>query len=187
MNDPMAVYGIIIAILWTIFILYWIISAVSVKKDVYRQGAWWQRAFVFAIAAFVLTNLVPAWREPLFPQSPAFAIAAIVLTAIGILFAVWARIHLGANWSSQPALKEGHELVTSGPYRFVRHPIYTGVILAFIGTALVNNMLWDVVILLVAIMFVRRVYAEDRLMARQFPDRYPEYKKRTKALIPFVW
>ncbi len=183
----MGVYGIIIAILWTIFIVYWIVSAVSVKKDVYRRGAWWQRAFIFAIAAFALTNFVPMWRKPLFPQSPVLGIVALLLTASGIFCAVWARVHLGANWSSQPALKEGHELVTSGPYRFVRHPIYTGVILAFIGTALINNMLWDIVILLVAIMFIRRVYVEDGLMARQFPDQYPEYKKQTKALVPFVW
>lgn len=183
----MVIYGNIIGLLWLFFILYWIVSASSVKKDVYRRGSWWQRTVILVAVIIVFANFIPVWRQPLFPSSAALGTIAVIVTAAGIGFAIWARRHLGANWSSQPSLKEGHELVTSGPYRLVRHPIYTGIIFAFIGTALIDSALWGVILLFVTVMFIRRVYVEDGLMTRQFPDQYPEYKKRTKALIPFVW
>ncbi len=179
--------GLIVAVLWLFLIGYWIASARGVKRDVERRGKWWLRATVFATVAIAVTVLVPVWRRPLVPPSATIGVVATVFTAAGVTVAVWARRCLGRNWSSQPALKEGHELVTSGPYRLVRHPIYTGVILAFLGTALVNDLLWGAVFLCVIAVFVMRVRVEERLMLWQFPDQYPDYMKRTKALVPFVW
>jgi protein-S-isoprenylcysteine O-methyltransferase len=109
-----------------------------------------------------------------------------VICALGVAIAIWARFHLGANWSSHPALKVGHQLVTTGPYALVRHPIYTGMIAGLAGTALVA--LPALIILpIVVIVFVWRVHREESLMLGQFPDEYPAYQARTWALIPFVW
>jgi protein-S-isoprenylcysteine O-methyltransferase Ste14 len=85
-------------------------------------------------------------------------------------------------------VQEGHELVTSGPYRIVRHPIYAGILVALLGSALVNNVGWFVVFVLIGATFVWRINREERYMAQLFPEEYLEYKKRTvKKLIPLVW
>ena len=101
-------------------------------------------------------------------------------------FLVWARQHLGRNWSQTVSTKEGQELVTSGPYRYVRHPMYTGGLIACIGSAIVAGGAWIFLLVILGAIFLWRVGAEDRLMAQQFPTEYPDYKKQTKALIPFV-
>ena len=85
------------------------------------------------------------------------------------------------------SLKEGHELVTTGPYRLVRHPIYTGILTAVLGSTLVAGGFWLVLFLVAASFFVYSAKTEERLMMQQFPETYPDYKKRTHALIPFVW
>jgi len=116
---------------------------------------------------------------------PLAAVGA-VLCVLGIGIAVWARVYLGRNWSPAPALKHGHELVTSGPYTLVRHPIYTGVILAVLGSTLASPQ-WLIIFFLITGMFIWRVHVEEALMLKQFPNQYPEYKKRTWALIPYIW
>jgi protein-S-isoprenylcysteine O-methyltransferase Ste14 len=84
-------------------------------------------------------------------------------------------------------MKEGHGLVTSGPYRYVRHPMYTGGFIACLGSAIVCGGAFVFLLVILGSLFLWRVSAEDKLMAQQFPTEYPDYKKRTKALIPFVW
>jgi protein-S-isoprenylcysteine O-methyltransferase Ste14 len=110
-----------------------------------------------------------------------------IVCAAGIAFAIWARVHLGRNWSSLPEVKEDHHLVTTGPYHFVRHPIYAGVLAAVLGSILVGGAVWFVVLLFVSIAFTYRMRKEEQLLATEFPGEYPQYRKRTKALIPFVW
>jgi protein-S-isoprenylcysteine O-methyltransferase Ste14 len=100
---------------------------------------------------------------------------------------VSARQHLGRNWSQTVSAKEGHELVTSGPYRYVRHPMYAGGLIAAIGSAIVCGGAFVFLLILLDVIFLWRVGAEDKLMEQQFPNEYPDYKKRTKALIPFIW
>jgi protein-S-isoprenylcysteine O-methyltransferase len=109
-----------------------------------------------------------------------------MLCVAGIALAIWARLHLGRNWSPAPALKEGHELVTSGPYRLVRHPIYTGILTALLGSSLVSIAAL-IALVVVGAMFIWRVGAEEKLMMQQFPNEYPQYKRNTRALIPYVW
>jgi len=101
--------------------------------------------------------------------------------------AAWARRYLGTNWSSTVTIKEGHELVTAGPYAIVRHPIYTGLILAFVGTALAIGE-WRAVLAAVlgVIAFWRKLSLEERWMREQFGERYQAYSRRVPALIPFV-
>lgn len=114
-------------------------------------------------------------------------ILGVILCVLGLAFAIWARRDLGRNWSGTPSMKEDHELVTSGPYRFVRHPIYTGMILALFGSVLASGIIWLVIFIIFCINFLYQLPVEEKYMMQLFPNEYPEYKKRTKALIPFVW
>ncbi len=111
----------------------------------------------------------------------------IVLCAAGLGLAVWARVMLGRNWGEPMSLKEGHELVTAGPYCLVRHPIYTGILLAMLGSAVAVGSGWLLILVAVLPYLVYSARTEEGLMMEQFPTEYPKYKKRTKALIPFVW
>lgn len=121
------------------------------------------------------------------PISPALGIASVALTAIGVAFAVWARYYLGRNWGMPRDIKKDAELVTSGPYAYVRHPIYTGVIIAILGSVLIGGSLWLIVFAVACGYFVYSAYQEERVMATTFPGSYPAYKARTKMLIPFLF
>ncbi len=113
--------------------------------------------------------------------------SAVTLIALGLVFAIWARHALGGNWSGSVTVKEGHELVQDGPYRWVRHPIYTGVLVMILGTGLAAGRVHGLLafpIALAALWLKSRM--EERWMAAQFADRYATYRSRTWALIPFV-
>jgi protein-S-isoprenylcysteine O-methyltransferase Ste14 len=126
---------------------------------------------------------------PITPHNALFGTIGLALDLAGIGFAIWARLALGANWSGLVVTaKEGHELVQTGPYAIVRHPIYAGILLAMIGTALTQGRLASYIGLVagfVAIMI--RVGIEEQLMSRQFPSAYEAYRQRTRKLIPLVW
>jgi protein-S-isoprenylcysteine O-methyltransferase Ste14 len=109
------------------------------------------------------------------------------LVYAGVAIAVWARYHLGSNWGMPMSEKEGAELVTTGPYAYVRNPIYSGVLLAIIGAALSLGLLWAIAFVPYAVYLIPSVFGEEKIMARLFPDTYPAYKARTKRLIPWVW
>jgi len=109
------------------------------------------------------------------------------LCLAGFGFAVWARMNLGRNWGMPMSLRQGHELVTSGPYSYVRHPIYTGIMLAMIGSALTLGLIWLVLFAVTFVYFAFSARTEEELMVAQFPDTYPAYRRRTKMLIPFVF
>jgi protein-S-isoprenylcysteine O-methyltransferase Ste14 len=109
----------------------------------------------------------------------------LVLTIAGCLFATWARLTLGGNWSGRVSLMAGHELITNGPYKLARHPIYTGLLLALAGTALAIGE-WRCVlgVAVILIAFLVKMSHEEMLLLQAFPDQYPEYRRRVKALIP---
>lgn len=138
------------------------------------------------IAAFALP-FVPVFRFLSVAASPVRGGIGLALAALGAVFFVWSRQTLGRNWSQTVSAKEGHELVTHGPYAYVRHPMYASGILSCLGSALAAGGGFVFLLLLLTPLFLWRVGAEDRLLARQFPDTFPAYKKRTKALIPFLW
>ena len=184
----------IVQILWALFLGYWIVSAFFVKKDMRRD---WSTAslvatrLLFAIVVATLFRLpyVLHWtdRGDVVAANSLRAYLGVLICAAGIGFAIWARRHLGSNWSGTPSVKAGHELVTTGPYRFVRHPIYTGIITGLVGTAFAMGWRWLVMAGLATLIFGRRVGTEEKIMMELFPGEYPEYKKRTQALIPFVY
>jgi protein-S-isoprenylcysteine O-methyltransferase Ste14 len=110
----------------------------------------------------------------------------LVLLALGLGFAVWARVHIGRNWGTPMTQKDDPELITSGPYHLVRHPIYSGILLAGIGTAVALSWMWLIAVALAAIYFIYSATVEERYMTARFPDAYPAYKRSTKMLVPFV-
>jgi protein-S-isoprenylcysteine O-methyltransferase Ste14 len=176
----------IISAMWLLLIGYLTFAATGVKQE--TRGHLWQSfgLMLAIIAAFVLPHL-PLFRFlNIASTDPVVASVGVILCAAGIAFLIWARHHLGSNWSQTVAIKKGHELVTSGPYRYVRHPMYTGGLVACIGSAIVARGPWIFLLVILGALFSWRVGAEDRLMAQQFPNEYPAYKKRTRALIPFV-
>jgi protein-S-isoprenylcysteine O-methyltransferase Ste14 len=112
---------------------------------------------------------------------------AAVLCIAGLAFCVWARVTLGRNWSGTITFKEGHELIERGPYRLVRHPIYTGLLAMFLATAIAAGHLGGVVAVMLAFAsFWVKLKEEEKLMLQQFPDQYGSYQQRVKRIIPFV-
>ncbi|SEC73752.1 Protein-S-isoprenylcysteine O-methyltransferase Ste14 [Rhizobiales bacterium GAS188] len=177
----------IIYALWIILIAYLVVSAKGAKQD--TEGHLLQSfGLLFAIIAAFLLPYLPIFSFVNFaPVNPVVSSIGVIVYIVGMVFFVSARQHLGRNWSQTVSAKKGHELVTSGPYQYVRHPMYTGGVIACIGSAIVGGGAWIFLLVILGAIFIWRVGAEDKLMEQQFPNEFPDYKKRTKALIPFVW
>jgi protein-S-isoprenylcysteine O-methyltransferase Ste14 len=177
---------------WFILGAVWLAAAGSQKAVVERQSTP-RRLLHSAMALLGFALLAHPWFHRgwlgtrLFPQGSAFFWAGFGITAAGALFAVWARLTLGSNWSGRPSLMAGHELVTSGPYALARHPIYTGLVLAALGTALAIGEWRSILgVVSIAFAFLAKIHDEERFMLRAFPEAYPRYRSRVKALIPGI-
>lgn len=179
----------VIVILWLSLIFYWIVSARGNKKTKYKKTAvsgWNFRGILIII--FILLWNIPYFSFKFFYPNTAVKIIGVLFCALGIAFAIWARHTLGKNWSSNLEIKEGHELIISGPYKLVRHPIYTGVIFALLGTFIEEASLRILILLvLIALGMYMRSKIEEGLMLKQFPEEYSGYKNKTKALIPWIF
>jgi len=187
----MNVFDTIIAVFWLIFLGCWLISAPGAKRN--RQGIAWSReaALRVAIVIAVILLLKSPLRQYVTDASnpisnPVVESIGVALCAIGIAFAIWARLSLGRNWGFPMTLKADPELVSNGPYALVRHPIYAGILLAVVGTALVIGPVWLLVVVIVCAYFLYAAAQEERLLTEAFPLEYPAYKRRTKMLIPFI-
>jgi protein-S-isoprenylcysteine O-methyltransferase Ste14 len=172
----------IVFIVWGVFWLYWVIAAVGVKRGT-RSG----RLRLPGLIIILGVVLVRAFRPgSLAVHSVILQVVGVVLLACGLGLAVWARIYLGRNWGMPMTQKEKPELVTTGPYRFVRHPIYSGLLLALVGTALATNFYWFIAFVLSGAYFIYSAKVEEGILTTSFPSAYPGYQARTKMLIPFV-
>jgi protein-S-isoprenylcysteine O-methyltransferase Ste14 len=168
---------------WIVFWIYWLVSATSSKESV--SSGWRPRlAGISTIGVFLIAGVLRGGS--LAVHSVILAVIGAVLFACGIALAVWARLHLGRNWGMPMSQRAEPELVTSGPYRFVRHPIYSGLLTAMLGTVLVNNLLGLIVVAVLVAYFYYSGIVEERNLAATFPQAYPEYKSRTKMIIPFL-
>lgn len=124
---------------------------------------------------------------PLLPHNLATFWLGFMLVLAGIALSITARVSLGGNWSGIVTLKQDHELVCRGPYRLVRHPIYTGILTAILGTAIAQGELRSLLaVALVAAAFVRKIGVEETFLAEAFGDAYDRYRREVPALIPFV-
>ena len=183
----------IVLLLWIAWLVYWISSAANVKKAIRRESNWWRASYIIPIViASILLSIPPvAGGGFLFSNLLPIGVAywpGVLLIAAGLGFSVWARQHLGRNWSGTVQVKQDHQLVRDGPYRFVRHPIYTGVLTALLGTALVNNHWGGILAVVIAFgSFWRKLTLEERFMAETFGSAYEEYRRKTAALIPFLF
>jgi protein-S-isoprenylcysteine O-methyltransferase Ste14 len=172
----------IILIVWGAFWVYWLVSAVGSKEGV-RNTNWRPRGLI-AVVAIVATRVFSP--HALAIHSVPVKVVGVIVFAAGLCLAVWARIYLGRNWGMPMTQKREPELVTSGPYGFVRHPIYSGILLGFAGTALATNGYWLIVFAVCLVYFLYSARVEEGIMSTTFPATYPGYRARTKMLIPFV-
>jgi protein-S-isoprenylcysteine O-methyltransferase Ste14 len=177
---------LVFAIGWAAFWLYWFIAARATKRG---RITWSHEALVRVIViavAFVAARF-GAFHGHLTPAGALRSAVGLALFAAGLLFAVWARVHIGRNWGTPMTQKEKPELVTSGPYHLVRHPIYSGLLLALVGTSVALG--WQILAIagLTAIYFVYAAKVEEKFLSEEFPDAYPAYRRSSKMLVPFVF
>jgi protein-S-isoprenylcysteine O-methyltransferase Ste14 len=171
---------------WTAFWLYWLLAAFFAKRGRIQWSREGRIRLVIIVAAIVLLRL-GAFRHHGITTDPWRGAIGLVLFSLGLGFAVWARVDIGRNWGTPMMQKDEPELVTSGPYSLVRHPIYSGILVAGLGTAIGLSWLWLAPVALGAIYFVYAATVEERYLVEQFPDAYPAYKRSTKMLVPFVF
>jgi protein-S-isoprenylcysteine O-methyltransferase Ste14 len=171
-----------IAITWAVFWIYWLLSSLGAKESIGRRRIPLSAAPVAAV--WVIVRVLHGGS--LSVHSPALAAIGAAMFASGMIVAVWARIHLGRNWGMPMTERAEPELVTSGPYRLVRHPIYSGLLLGLVGTALATDLLGLILAAVLGAYFYYAASVEERNLIATFPAAYPAYRTATKMLIPFV-
>ena len=182
----MSAIKLVFALGWTAFWFYWLIASFSMKRG---RIAWSQELrirallvlpFIVLLRTGVMNHLGRHW-------SVSSATAGLVLFISGLIFAVWARLHIAHNWGTPMSRKDDTELVSSGPYGLVRHPIYSGILTAGVGTALALNWNWFVIVALAGVYFMYSATMEEHNLTEQFPVAYPRYQSVTKRFIPFIF
>jgi protein-S-isoprenylcysteine O-methyltransferase Ste14 len=176
--------------LWILFGLYWLVSALKLKKTKKRE-TWFERL------RYVLPLFIASWflfqgaarygwlSLRLVPDSVAVQWIGVLLTAAGVAIAIWARWHLGTNWSGVVTLKEGHELIRTGPYRAIRHPIYTGILLALLGTAVAVGEVRGLLAVVIAwLSFYAKARREESFLSEEFGASFAEHCKHTGMFLP---
>ena len=176
--------------LWAFWALVWVVSAnFTLKTKQYEKIARLQHTVptTFALIAIFFSRDIPELDWGRLHNSEIIAWLGVVLTALGHGFSFWARRHLGKYWSGTVALKENHKLIDTGPYALVRHPIYTGLLLAVFGSALAAGTVQAVVAFCIMVpAYIIKWRREEKLMRQEFGQEYAAYMQRTKAIIPYV-
>lgn len=175
---------------WYVFAAYWAITSLRVKRTKAREKSL-DRLVTVVVVVIAYELLFARWLRigPLglrfVPQELWIAYLGIALSCVGTAISIWARYCLGEYWSARVTLKEGHELIRSGPYAFVRHPIYTGMLVACFGTALVVGE-WRGILAVVLLLAAhsRKAIREERMLTREFGDQYTAYRQSTGFLLP---
>jgi protein-S-isoprenylcysteine O-methyltransferase Ste14 len=187
------IYRSFFPVVWIAFLIYWRIKAANTKSTQRLEPAasGILRLLIILVAIVLLSTTWiplpwlyrPVWRAGFWP----FWLGAAV-TVSGLLFAVWAREHLGRNWSRSVSIQQDHELITTGPYAVVRHPIYTGILAGFLGLAIaLSEVRGFVVFVLFFLVFWAKLSKEEQWMRSQFGETYAKYVHRTAALVPYLF
>jgi protein-S-isoprenylcysteine O-methyltransferase Ste14 len=192
----MNVLHIFILMSWVVFWVYWLISALNTKRTTYNGWGTFlgiRLAILLVVLLLLRSHHIHSdfWSSVfnnhyLVTHNLPLEIIGSVIVIGGLLFAVWARLHLGKNWGTPMSHKENPELITSGPYHYVRHPIYTGILCAVLGTAIAIGTAWLVLLIISGTYFIFSAFREEKYLETKFGDSYTKYKKSSKMLIPFV-
>jgi protein-S-isoprenylcysteine O-methyltransferase len=180
-------------LLWCVTIIFWMLGVLASKRTVLRQSPGSRLlqsgltllAYCMVFSPYFRTGWLAA---RILPRSDVTEATGLVLTFLGLVFAVWARVQLGRNWSGAVTVKEDHQLIRRGPYAIVRHPIYTGLLLGIFGMALIIGeicALLGATILLLA--FWLKTRTEEAFMRQHFGAQYTQYQHDVKGLIPFIY
>lgn len=182
-------YKTLIPALWLLWVAGWTLSAFATKRTLRVESLASRLShWVPLILGVALLEFRRPWLgSRIYTQTIwSFWIGA-ALVAIGLGFAVWARVHLAGNWSGSVTLKQDHSLTRTGPYRLVRHPIYTGILTAIIGSVIAEGE-WRglLAFALVTLSFLRKITIEERFLTTQFGDAYARYRAEVPALFPWT-
>jgi protein-S-isoprenylcysteine O-methyltransferase Ste14 len=180
----MQAIDIIIGVGWIVFWAYWLVMAFTAKAE---QSRWTRFA---GVRVGLILAILLLFRLRVFnghaTSNPWLLGTGLACFVLGLALAVWARVYLGRNWGMPMSRRADPELVTTGPYGRVRHPIYSGLILAMTGTAIAVGLYWLNAVAISGVYFLFSAVIEERTMARLFPAAYPPYKRATKMLIPYL-
>jgi protein-S-isoprenylcysteine O-methyltransferase Ste14 len=179
--------------LWILFMIVWLVTALQASPAVRSQSlvSGLPHRLALTLSALLLFRRISAipWLGSRFaPARPLTGWVGVALALLGVALAVVSRFFLGRNWSSRVTVKREHELVRSGPYSIVRHPIYAGILLALLGTAIAVGEVRGLIAVALAVLGLRlKSLKEEEFMEEEFGGEYRDYKRRVKALIPLVW
>ena len=177
-------------VLWMIFSIYWSIASKE-SAATKSSESWWSRQLHLVIVNVALVMLVlpiPGLTQRFLPDSFALIVAGLAIQAAFILLAVWARRHLGSNWSGEVRIAREHQLVRTGPYRWVRHPIYTAVLGMYCGTLLVSGQIHaPIALAIVLLAYSRKISMEEKALRDAFGAEHEIYRQETWAWIPGVY
>jgi protein-S-isoprenylcysteine O-methyltransferase Ste14 len=179
----------VIELTWLLFVLFWFFSALRVKKMKTREPTAQRLAYLLgiALAASLLYALAPHTflLKRFLPRMRWLGILGASLTVAGVAFAIWARVHIGQYWSASVALREGHQLIRTGPYAHIRHPIYSGVLLALAGTCLATGSYRAIAFFVVVLAgLATKAKMEEALLAGEFGPAFEEHRRHTGFFLP---
>ena len=182
--------------LWGIFWAYWFLSGiytrsknkVEINQDSKRFQLMHYCLMVVGLALLGIPFETPILGTQWIPSSGWITITGLLVQLVSMGFAVWARFILGRNWSSAIQKVEGQQVIKSGPYRYIRNPIYSGMLLGFISTAFINGSIAGLIgLALILTSFLIKIHKEQAFLVREFGDEYREYMRHSWALIPFIY
>jgi protein-S-isoprenylcysteine O-methyltransferase Ste14 len=176
--------------IWFVWCVLWLLMAAWSKPSKRREFPWQRLEHIIPmVAGFLLIyNRIFEWSflsNKIIPQNDVVTVAGLLLTLVGLVFAVWARIALGANWSGTVTIKSGHNLIRRGPYRWIRHPIYTGLLASFVGTVLLQGEVRSALgFVFVLLALYRKAKREEVFLAEEFGEGFAEHAKHTGMFLP---
>jgi protein-S-isoprenylcysteine O-methyltransferase Ste14 len=177
---------------WAVWAILWVTMAFFSKSTKRRESPGQRLQHVIpAMIGFLLIFREgigsPWFTRPIFPDHPALMLACVALTILGLLFSVWARLALGSNWSGTVTIKANHQLIRRGPYRFIRHPIYTGMLAALLATAITQQLVSGILgFVIVSFALYRKALREESFLSQEFGDAFAEHQRHTGMFLPRI-
>jgi protein-S-isoprenylcysteine O-methyltransferase Ste14 len=180
-------------LLWLLLCAVWLGSAPFAKRTIHQQSprSRIEQSALFAVGLYLLfgSPSTPDWfNQPVFRVTVPIALTGLGITVCGIALSIWARLTLGENWSVYATVKRDHTLIVRGPYQAVRHPIYTGFLVALLGSALQRGLLRSfLAVIICAVALWIKVAVEEDFMVQRFGQEYLRYRREVSALVPFLF